>query len=745
MVSSSSSGSDCSIDGALGSYGFSIYCNTTYDPPKPFLVSGRGKYEQFYALMGGTVEWDLEILSIDESEIRLKTWQTTICFDKFGTLLTSFKRFVFVDFTRSPFTFSNTKNRVFAVGCDTSGFIFMNDHVRNYTRQCDSVCDSRENVLDQAGSCTGSGCCQIEFPKGQTQFSGIGMSSFNHTQVWTFNPCSSIFMAEKDHYKFNPATDLLNPPRNISLIYKEGNKDVPIPVVLNWAIGNKTCEEAQKNLATFVCHQEYNSSCINSDNGLGYRCTCNKGYEGNPYFSPGCQDVNECEDPKNNPCEGDCTNVVGSYGCTCPKGSSGDGRKDGNGCTPNKEFPIIKVAVGTGVAFLSLIIVSSWLFLAIRKRKLAKLKDKFFLQNGGLQLQKQICSHENGVQSTQIFTAKELEKATNNYDKNLILGRGGFGTVYKGTLSDNRVVAIKKSKIVDQSQIEQFINEVVILTQVHHRNVVKLLGCCLETEVPLLVYEYVSNGPLSHHLYHKVNGFSSISWEGRLRIAAETASALGYLHSAAGVPVIHRDMKSANILLDENYTAKVSDFGASMLVPLDQTQVTTLVQGTIGYLDPEYFLTSQLTEKSDVYSFGVVLVELLTGEKPLLLDRSEEQRNFTTYYISSLGDRRMFELLDARVLNEGQEDQILIVAKLAERCLNMEGKNRPTMVEVAAELEGLRRMLDIQTPGINYRHPNHGDGNEKTNELEAGDLYPVPLTADPYMETNMTMSMNIPP
>ncbi|RZC44358.1 hypothetical protein C5167_037297 [Papaver somniferum] len=744
LSSSSSSGRDCSIDGALGSYGFSINCNTSYDPPKAFLASGKGENEQFFVWIGETLELNLEILSISESEIRLKTWQTTSCYNKSGALLTAPRRFIQVDFSGSPYTFSETKNRVFAVGCDTFASTDMSDTFnKTYSHKCRSICASRENVLDQAGSCTGSGCCQMSFPKGQTEFIGVQVSPSNHTDVWSFNPCSSLFMAEQDHYKFNPATDLLNPPKNISLVYKEGNKDIPIPVVLNWAIGNKTCEEAQKDQATFACHQEYNTYCIDSDNGLGYRCSCNKGYEGNPYFSPGCQDVNECEDPMNNPCEGDCTNTIGSYGCSCPKGSSGDGRKDGSSCAPNNnEFPIIKVAIGTEVAFVSLVIVSSWLFLTIRRRKLNRLKEKFFQQNGGLQLQKQIGLHENGVQSTQIFTAKELKRATNNYNKNLVLGRGGFGTVYKGTLSDNRIVAIKKSKIVDKSQIEQFINEVVILTQVHHRNVVKLLGCCLETEVLLLVYEYVSNGTLSHHLYHKVNGISTISWEGRLRIAIETASALGYLHSAATVPVIHRDMKSANILLDENYTAKVSDFGASMLVPLDQTQVTTLVQGTIGYLDPEYFLTSQLTEKSDVYSFGVVLVELLTGEKPLLLDRCEEQRNFTTYYISSLGDRRMFELLDARVLNEGKQEQILIIAKLAERCLNMKGKDRPKMVEVAAELEGLRRILETLTPGTDYHHPNYG--NKKTHKLEEGDLYPVPLTVDQYMETDMTMSMNIP-
>ena len=340
---------------------------------------------------------------------------------------------------------------------------------------------------------------------------------------------------------------------------------------------------------------------------------------------------------------------------------------------------------------LVLLLGYSWIYWGLKRRKLIKLKEKFFEQNGGLLLKQQLSNHQMSVETTKIFTTEELKKATNNYDESRVLGQGGYGTVSKGVLLDNTMVAIKKSKIGDQSQIEQFINEMIVLTQINHRNVVKLFGCCLETEVPLLVYEFITNGTLSNHIHDKSLS-SLLSWEKRLKIATETVGALAYLHSSASMPIIHRDVKTTNILLDDNYTSKVADFGASRLVPLDQTQLNTLVQGTLGYLDPEYMQTSQLTGKSDVYSFGVVMAELLTGKKALSFDRPEIDRNLAISFVSAIKEDRLLQILEDHIVNEVNIEQLKEVANLAKRCLSLRGEDRPSMKEVAAELERLRIM-----------------------------------------------------
>ncbi|GLT76745.1 hypothetical protein SLA2020_483850 [Shorea laevis] len=297
-------------------------------------------------------------------------------------------------------------------------------------------------------------------------------------------------------------------------------------------------------------------------------------------------------------------------------------------------------------------------------------------------------------QRIRIFSEAELVKATNNYDNSQFLGEGGFGSVYKGVLPDNMLVAVKKAKDVDKARMNQeFQHEIGVVSQVNHKNVVKLLGLCLETKVPLLVYEFISNGTLHHHIHEKRSQILG-SWKNRLRIAAETALALDYLHSLADPPIIHGDVKSMNILLDDHYTAKVSDFGASVLISPNQTGIGSKIQGTFGYLDPEYLMTGNLTAKSDVYSFGVVLVELLTGEKPTSSSRDGEKRNIIQYFISSVEDNQIIRVLNFEPADDDEMVEVEAVAELVKRCLNGSGLKRPTMKVVAEELARLKKLSD---------------------------------------------------
>ncbi|KAL6198578.1 hypothetical protein ACLB2K_028367 [Fragaria x ananassa] len=305
-----------------------------------------------------------------------------------------------------------------------------------------------------------------------------------------------------------------------------------------------------------------------------------------------------------------------------------------------------------------------------------------------------------GHQATKIFTIEELKKATNNFHDTEKIGEGGYGFVYKGTLPDNKEVAIKMSKSdAPMTQSNQFINEVVVLSQINHRNVVRLLGCCLETKTPLLVYEFVNNGTLYEHI-HKKNGKGPLSFALRMKIAAETSGSLAYLHYSTSMQIVHRDVKATNILLDDNFTAKVSDFGASKLVPEDQNQLCTLVQGTLGYLDPEYLQSHTLTEKSDVYSFGVVLVELITSQVAISHQKPEAERNLANSFLMSVEDNNLDQIIDLEIIKEGSIDIAEQVAHLAKRCLSFKGGDRPTMKEVATELEAILALM-AKHPGGN--------------------------------------------
>ncbi|KAB5514801.1 hypothetical protein DKX38_028707 [Salix brachista] len=568
-------------------------------------------------------------ISVLEGTVTVRIPAAFSCYDKTTGILGG-SYFPFMIFGAGPFMLSNTRNIFTATGCDISARVI--NYQSTYGAGCLSLCTEYVEMTDK-NPCSGSGCCQTSIPKGlKSIYYSLSSASDNHRNVSNFNRCGFAFLADKRSLKISH-WPLYRTPIN-------GKDEYRTDVVIEWVVKNETCEQAKANTSAYACGA--NADCTYPEIDQGYRCSCNRGFEGNPYLKEGCQGV----------------------------------------------------GVGFG-AVLFLFIGLWWVYKVFKRKRGEKLKRKYFKRNGGLLLQEQLSSGEVNVEKIKMFPSKELDKATDHYNANRTLGQGGQGTVYKGMLADGKIIAVKKSKVIDEGNLRQFINEVVLLSQINHRNVVKLLGCCLETELPLLVYEFIPNGTLFQFL-HDPNEEFPLTWEIRLRIATEVAGALFYLHSAASIAIFHRDIKSANILLDEKYRAKVADFGTSRSVSVDQTHVTTLVQGTFGYLDPEYFQSSQFTDKSDVYSFGVVLVELLTGQKPISFTRSEEQgRSLATYFLMAMESNCLFDILDPQVVKQGKKEDVVMVASLARSCLRLNGKERPTMKEVTMVFERIQKSENL--------------------------------------------------
>uniref|UniRef100_A0ACD5ZPP1 Uncharacterized protein n=1 Tax=Avena sativa TaxID=4498 RepID=A0ACD5ZPP1_AVESA len=525
------------------------------------------------------------------------------------------------------------------------------------------------------------GCCQTSFPGNISVFNttSVPFLDIYNSSIQSFSPCSYSFVSTNDWFKFDSSyvssTDFASK-------YTDG-----VPLVLDWVVGNGSCSEASKMGSQYAC-QAMNSECINVSNGPGYRCNCSQGYEGNPYLQGGCHDIDECK-PQNQilyPCKGNCRNTDGSYTCLCPSGFRSDNPKS-IPCVRADPHKALKMVTGLSICAVFLMVCILALRAEYQKRKLRKEKERFFDQNGGQILYHQIMSKQ--VDTLRIFTEEDLKKATNDFDESRELGKGGHGTVYKGILKDSRVVAVKRSKIMNMAQNDEFVQEIIILSQTNHRNVVRLLGCCLEVEVPILVYEFISNGTLFEFIHHNY-GSPPPSLETRLRVAQESAEALAYLHLSTNHPIVHGDVKSMNILLDDNYMAKVTDFGASRMLPKDAVQFMTMVQGTLGYLDPEYLQVRQLTEKSDVYSFGVVLLELITGKTAIYHEGLKEGKSLVSTFLLAMKEENIEGMLDRSIVRVGMETLLREVSELARMCLGARGDDRPTMTEVADRLKVLR-------------------------------------------------------
>ncbi|KAL2341916.1 hypothetical protein Fmac_009856 [Flemingia macrophylla] len=310
------------------------------------------------------------------------------------------------------------------------------------------------------------------------------------------------------------------------------------------------------------------------------------------------------------------------------------------------------------------------------------------------------------------FSDKELKSATDNYHSNNKIGRGGFGTVYKGTLRDGRLVAVKTLSVWSKQGVREFLTEIKTLSNVKHPNLVELIGFCIQGPSRTLVYEYVENGCLNSALLGTRNANIKLDWRKRSAICIGTAKALAFLHEELAPPIVHRDIKASNVLLDSDFNPKIGDFGLAKLFPDDITHISTRIAGTTGYLAPEYALGGQLTKKADIYSFGVLLLEIISGRSSARRTNGGGSHKFLLEWAWELHEEgKLLEFVDPE-MEEYPEEEVMRYMKVALFCTQAAAGRRPLMIQVVDMLSKAMQLneKELTAPGF---FTNEGESSRK--------------------------------
>ncbi|BAF26093.2 Os10g0151500 [Oryza sativa Japonica Group] len=672
--------------------GFEIACDTR-------TRNGSGELVPTLAAANGTIHvQSLFVAPIPEVKVMLPVAYQ--CYNSSDSVTESF--FGAVDLNNNGvYRISDKRNMFVVLGCNTMAYTNNGDshgkgpYAGLYYTGCVSYCNDSSSAQD--GMCAGIGCCHVDISPGLSD-NVVTFGEWSRYFQVDFNPCNYAFLVAKDEYNFQRSD-----------LQKDLNRTKP--VWLDWAIrdgGNSSAssscpapEVREKMPPEYACVSD-NSECVNSTNGPGYYCKCSKGYEGNPYLVGGCNDIDECARSDEYPCHGDCRNTVGDYHCKCRTGYQprGGGPKIDE-CS--QKFPLpAQIALGISLGFSFLIVAALFTLMMLQKRKI----NEYFKKNGGSILQK--------VDNIMIFSKDDLKKITKNNSH--VIGQGGFGKVFKGTLEDNTMVAVKTSIEVNEARKEDFTNEVIIQSRMMHNNIIKLLGCCLEVDVPMLVYEFAANGSLQDILHGDANRSLLLTLDIRLDIAIESAEGLKYMHSSTNCTIRHGDVKPANILLTDKFVPKISDFGTSKLLTVDK-DFTMFVVGSMGYIDPIFHKTGRLTQKSDVYSFGVVLLELISRKPTIYGENFSLIIEFQKAYDEVHSGRAMF---DKEIAVE--EDIFILeeIGKLAMECLKEKVEERPDMKEVAERLVMLRRARKHGQGSYNLSPRHHEEISIETTPTSFG-------------------------